>query len=1374
MKIPSFKQFLLGCLFLFNAFAFGQTQVSISVSDNTAGETGPDNGQYLVTVQNGPGLANVQVNYAVAAGTTATSGSDFTPFSGSVTVFTNVSGNGSNTITLNVLDDDIDEDLEVVVLEITTGSYDIVAGQGSASINITDNDTAGVSVNPTSGNTTEGGGTFQFTITLDTEPLDAVTIPVSSNDTSEGVVDVSSAVLDNTNWDTGVTVTVTGQDDAVADGNVAYVIQTGDATSPGDPKYDAIGPAGTPDVNLTNTDNDTVGVTVTPTSGTTTESGGNFQFTVTLNTQPTAAVTIPISSNDPSEGTVSASQVVLDNTNWNTGQTITVTGVNDNIVDGNVSYTIVTGNPTSGDPAYNGLGANDVANVSATNTDNDTELTIANSSTTEGTGFVFTVTSSNAVPGGFTVNIGFTDGTATGGNLPLAFPEDYDNGVKTLNFSGGAGEQQQFGVATTNDTRVEGNETFTVTMTSGNPNVITSDTATGTIIDNDSCPTTAPTRNNSVPDEFCDSFSQDLNAYVSNTPPPNTVLRWSRSSSPAANGSNHLGSSVVNTADSYYGFFYDQDDQCLGPTLRVDITLNTSPEAGTTQSASACGVGPGDSTVDLDDQITGEDSGDWAVTSQPSGGNVTIPGNNNVDFAGQPLGNYVFTYTTDNAQAPCTEDSVTLTITVIDCTPPCDAGNTAPVRDADVADVFCDVITTGLDDYTNSNPPSGTTLTWSANPDPLIVANHLTQAQVDNPSPGTYYGFFYDATNSCASPTLEVTLTVNTTPVITGTTGDELCGPGQATLTVTGDIPDSPENPSYRWYATASSTQVLGNFATFTPNVTTTTTYFVEATANGCTSEREGVTVTVVPPVSAGSTNDTAACNVPENGPTLRDLDNFISGNDAGVWSISQDPSGVLTIESGNTVNFNNRPAGTYIFTYTTTGAQQPCTNESVDLTITVNSCDVDSDGDGLLDGQEAILGTNPNNVDTDADNINDNIEVGPNLDSPLDEDGDGIIDALESILTDTDNDGVTDQLDPANTDPCIPNANNEVCQSQPLDLQVQKEVDNPGASFGEQVVFTITLNNTDTRAASDIVVGDLLESGFEFVSAETSDGTYDPETGSWEIDQLNGMATATLTVTATLRSEGVFTNTAELLSSSPVDDNATNNSSTVTVNPDPVEGVDLVIRKEVVPSRPLVGEEILFRISVVNESSNETVVNNIRVEDIITEEGGFVFQNIIFNTHGGYDPLTGIWDIPSLAAGKEASLAFTALVPRTGNFINVATILSSNPVDGITENNTATVRVVVSERSSDEPGFIFNQFSPNGDGTNDILRINNIDQFPGNSLVIFDRYGNKIFEARDMTDSAIWDGRRNNIDVAEGTYFYILDLGDGSEVRKGWIQLIR
>ena len=52
-------------------------------------------------------------------------------------------------------------------------------------------------------------------------------------------------------------------------------------------------------MSVTNTDNDTAGITVTPTSGlTTTEAGGTATFTVVLNSQPTADVTIGVSSSD--------------------------------------------------------------------------------------------------------------------------------------------------------------------------------------------------------------------------------------------------------------------------------------------------------------------------------------------------------------------------------------------------------------------------------------------------------------------------------------------------------------------------------------------------------------------------------------------------------------------------------------------------------------------------------------------------------------------------------------------------------------------------------------------------------------------------------------------------------------------------------------------------------------------------------------------------------------------------------------------------------------------------------------------------------------------------------------------------------------------
>ena len=86
--------------------------------------------------------------------------------------------------------------------------------------------------------------------------------------------------------------------------------------------------------------------------------------------------------------------------------------------------------------------------------------------------------------------------------------------------------------------------------------------------------------------------------------------------------------------------------------------------------------------------------------------------------------------------------------------------------------------------------------------------------------------------------------------------------------------------------------------------------------------------------------------------------------------------------------------------------------------------------------------------------------------------------------------------------------------------------------------------------------------------------------------------------------------------------------------------------------------------------------------------------------------------------------------------------------------------------------GTICNIFSPNGDGTNDFLILNCANQFPGNSLRIFDRYGNDVYEAAPYNNS--WDGTFNNGNLPRGTYFYILDLGDDSEVSKGWIQIIR
>ena len=158
---------------------------------------------------------------------------------------------------------------------------------------------------------------------------------------------------------------MTGVNDDLDDGDVAYTIVTAAATS-ADAKYNGINAA---DVSVTNTDNDAAGITVTPTSGlTTTEALGTATFTVVLTSQPTADVTIGLSPSDPTEGTVSSPSLTFTPANWNIAQTVTVTGADDVLDDGNVAYTIVTAAANSADLIYNGIDAPDVA---VTNTDND-------------------------------------------------------------------------------------------------------------------------------------------------------------------------------------------------------------------------------------------------------------------------------------------------------------------------------------------------------------------------------------------------------------------------------------------------------------------------------------------------------------------------------------------------------------------------------------------------------------------------------------------------------------------------------------------------------------------------------------------------------------------------------------------------------------------------------------------------------------------------------------------------------------------------------------------------------------------------------------------------------------------------------------------
>lgn len=284
----------------------------------------------------------------------------------------------------------------------------------------------GITVSPIAGlTTTEAGGTAVFSVVLDTRPTSNVTIPISSSDTTEGTVSISSLVFTTLDWATPKFVTVTGVNDTIIDGDIVYTIVTGSANSV-DAKYSG---RSSPDVSVTNINDDFAGVIVTPTSGlVTTEGSTTATFTIVLLSAPSESVSIPLSSNNPAEGSVSPALVTFTTANWNVPRTITVTGVNDTVVDGDVAYSIVTGPATSADTGYSGFNAADVA---AVNLNDDTSLGLVDvgSNHRYGQSVTFNATvfglNGNATPG----TVSFFYGATGLGTFPVV------NGVATMSTS---------------------------------------------------------------------------------------------------------------------------------------------------------------------------------------------------------------------------------------------------------------------------------------------------------------------------------------------------------------------------------------------------------------------------------------------------------------------------------------------------------------------------------------------------------------------------------------------------------------------------------------------------------------------------------------------------------------------------------------------------------------------------------------------------------------------------------------------------------------------------------------------------------------------------------------------------------------------------
>jgi gliding motility-associated-like protein len=87
----------------------------------------------------------------------------------------------------------------------------------------------------------------------------------------------------------------------------------------------------------------------------------------------------------------------------------------------------------------------------------------------------------------------------------------------------------------------------------------------------------------------------------------------------------------------------------------------------------------------------------------------------------------------------------------------------------------------------------------------------------------------------------------------------------------------------------------------------------------------------------------------------------------------------------------------------------------------------------------------------------------------------------------------------------------------------------------------------------------------------------------------------------------------------------------------------------------------------------------------------------------------------------------------------------------------------------------VFSGVTPNRDGQNDVWEIENISEFPNNRVTIYNRWGNELYDVKGYDNKTkFWPSEEMLNKLVSSTYFYVIDLGDGSRPLKGWVELIK
>nr|WP_321413172.1 gliding motility-associated C-terminal domain-containing protein [uncultured Allomuricauda sp.] len=496
----------------------------------------------------------------------------------------------------------------------------------------------------------------------------------------------------------------------------------------------------------------------------------------------------------------------------------------------------------------------------------------------------------------------------------------------------------------------------------------------------------------------------------------------------------------------------------------------------------------------------------------------------------------------------------------------------------------------------------------------------------------------------------------------------------------------------------------------------------------------------------------------------------------------------------------------------------------STDDTVTGPGCD--DDGDGLTNGEEAILGTDPDDPDTDGDGVDDGQEVA-DTDNPLnpcdpsqaagytsydetnliwaaaDCDGDGVTNGDEDTngtdpysSVDTDGDGVSDDLETANgtdlNNPCAPlQAAGYTGYDVTNLIWAAADCDGDGVTNGDE-----DTNGTDPYAASADTDGDGIDDDNEINNGTDENDPCSPTqlAGYTGYDSTNSIWSA-----ADCDSDGVangdeFANGTDPYSipaDIDTDGDGINDAQEV------ANGTELNDPCDPVQSPGYTGFDESNTIWATADCDDDQLTN---AEEVMLGTDPYVFdidgdgindgQELLDNTNpldecdsvGGIPSVNSDCDGDGLTYEQEIDLGTDPNNSDTdGDTINDGQEVNDktdplNPCDSFGGTPPSDVMCDI------EIGNTI--ISADNDGVNDFFTITNIEAFPNNVVQIFNRWGVIVFETTGYDNasnvfSGISEGRatlQKGEQLPAGVYFYIIKYANGTRgnTRSGYLYINR